>query len=89
MLDNATIIVGDDGKIADLGPAEVMAAKYANTKFENDVDGTGKCVMPGVYFIVFMQYLYIGFVDAHTHSVYAGDRVHEFAMKLAVRFHTV
>lgn len=24
-----------------------------------------------------------GFVDAHTHPVFAGDRVHEFAMKLA------
>lgn len=24
-----------------------------------------------------------GFVDAHTHPVWAGDRVHEFAMKLA------
>lgn len=24
-----------------------------------------------------------GFVDAHTHPVFAGDRVHEFSMKLA------
>lgn len=24
-----------------------------------------------------------GLVDAHTHPVFAGDRVHEFAMKLA------
>jgi len=24
-----------------------------------------------------------GFVDAHTHPVWDGDRVHEFAMKLA------
>jgi len=23
-----------------------------------------------------------GFVDAHTHAVWAGDRVHEFAMKV-------
>lgn len=24
-----------------------------------------------------------GFVDGHTHPIWAGDRVHEFAMKLA------
>lgn len=24
-----------------------------------------------------------GLVDAHTHPIFAGDRVHEFAMKLA------
>lgn len=24
-----------------------------------------------------------GFVDGHTHPVWSGDRVHEFAMKLA------
>ncbi|XP_068132881.1 probable imidazolonepropionase isoform X2 [Hyperolius riggenbachi] len=34
------------------------------------IDCTGKCVLPGL-------------VDAHTHPVWAGDRVHEFAMKLA------
>ncbi|CAJ0951715.1 unnamed protein product [Ranitomeya imitator] len=34
------------------------------------IDCSGKCVLPG-------------FVDAHTHPVWAGDRVHEFAMKLA------
>ena len=25
-----------------------------------------------------------GLVDAHTHSIWAGDRVHEFAMKVSV-----
>lgn len=34
------------------------------------IDAEGKCIIPG-------------FVDAHTHSVWDGDRVHEFAMKLA------
>ena len=37
---------------------------------DKDVDGSGMCVLPG-------------FVDGHTHPVWAGDRVHEFAMKLA------
>ena len=34
------------------------------------VDAGGQAVIPG-------------FVDGHTHPVWAGDRVHEFAMKLA------
>jgi hypothetical protein len=38
--------------------------------FEQDIDATGQCVLPGL-------------VDAHTHSVWSGDRVHEFASKLA------
>jgi len=27
-------------------------------------------------------WLSVGLVDAHTHAVWAGDRVHEFAMKV-------
>uniref|UniRef100_A0A8R1UD27 Probable imidazolonepropionase n=1 Tax=Pristionchus pacificus TaxID=54126 RepID=A0A8R1UD27_PRIPA len=34
------------------------------------IDGKGGCALPS-------------FVDGHTHPVFAGDRVHEFAMKLA------
>lgn len=37
---------------------------------DKDLDGSGMCVLPGL-------------VDGHTHPVWAGDRVHEFAMKLA------
>ena len=34
---------------------------------EEEIDATGMCVMPGL-------------VDAHTHPVWVGDRVHEFSM---------
>ena len=33
------------------------------------IEAHGKCIIPGL-------------VDAHTHAVWAGDRVHEFAMKV-------
>ena len=33
------------------------------------IDASGQCVIPGL-------------VDAHTHPVWEGDRVHEFAMKV-------
>lgn len=37
---------------------------------EQELDGRGGVAVPGL-------------VDGHTHPVFAGDRVHEFAMKLA------
>lgn len=34
-----------------------------------------------------MELFFLGLVDAHTHPVWAGDRVHEFALKVGtVRF---
>eukprot|EP00744_Colponema_vietnamica_P006347 GILI01009230.1.p2 GENE.GILI01009230.1~~GILI01009230.1.p2 ORF type:complete len:433 (-),score=120.57 GILI01009230.1:201-1499(-) len=70
VLENATVIVDGNGRIFDLGPAEEMAAKYAQDNFETDIDATGHCVVPGL-------------CDGHTHPVWSGDRCHEFMMKLA------
>ncbi len=42
------------------------AEKYS---FEQIIDASGSCLLPGL-------------VDAHTHPVWAGDRVHEFSMKV-------
>ncbi|VCW84098.1 unnamed protein product [Gulo gulo] len=43
---------------------------FSEETFEERIDCSGKCILPGL-------------VDAHTHPVWAGERVHEFAMKLA------
>lgn len=63
-----------------------VQAKYADAHFEVDLDCTGMSIVPGasrnlIEKIDLMPLA--GFVDAHTHPVWAGDRVHEFAMKLA------
>jgi len=29
-----------------------------------------------------MKFVHLGFVDAHTHPIWAGDRVHEYAKKV-------
>ena len=55
-----------DGKIVAVGPTDELLARYAARTI---VDATGKVVTPG-------------FVDAHTHVVYAGDRVAEFEMRI-------
>ncbi len=55
-----------DGEIVAVGPTDELLARYAARM---TVDATGKVVTPG-------------FVDAHTHVVYAGDRVAEFEMRI-------
>lgn len=53
-----------------MGTDSEIAKKFEQESFDHVIDATGCCVIPGL-------------VDAHTHPVWAGDRVHEFAMKLA------
>nr|XP_002125327.1 probable imidazolonepropionase [Ciona intestinalis] len=65
-----SIVVDSDGNIHDIDTDKNINHKYNGTQFEKSIDGRGCCVIPGL-------------VDAHTHPVWAGDRVHEFAMKLA------
>jgi imidazolonepropionase len=55
-----------DGRIEQVGPSsEIEKALPANAEV---IDATGKVVLPG-------------FVDAHAHPVFAGDRVDEFEMR--------
>ncbi|XP_032361542.1 putative imidazolonepropionase [Etheostoma spectabile] len=70
VIENGSVVIGSDGLIKAVGPAEVIGAQYPEGSFDKVIDASGMCVLPGL-------------VDAHTHPVWAGDRVHEFAMKLA------
>ena len=58
-----------DGNILDLGRDAEIENRYAKSSFERVLDVRGKTIVPGL-------------VDAHTHPVWAGDRVHEFALKV-------
>ena len=70
IIENGTLLVDFDGKIADLGEHEEVCKRHENASFEEDIDCSSLCILPG-------------FCDGHTHPVWSGDRVHEFAMKLA------
>lgn len=71
---HASLVVARDGRVAAVGSAESVArwldAQPQPVTFDADIDGRELCVLPG-------------FVDAHTHPVWSGSRVGEFAMKLA------
>ena len=60
-------VVVVDGVIAWCGPSADLPADFEDV---DAVDVDGRCVVPG-------------FVDAHTHAVFAGDRVAEFHQRLA------
>ncbi len=56
-----------EGKIAAVGTTAELRAAYPD---EPDLDASGSAVLPG-------------FVDAHTHLIWAGDRAAEFEQKMA------
>lgn len=56
-----------DGRILDAGPSDEMRSRVRAT---HKLDARGRVVMPG-------------FVDPHTHLVWAGERADEFGMRVA------
>ena len=64
-----SIAVDKEGKIAAIGPDHDVDSRMDGCTFERCIDASGMSVVPGL-------------VDAHTHPVWVGDRVHEFAMKV-------
>uniref|UniRef100_A0A3B3CZ59 imidazolonepropionase n=1 Tax=Oryzias melastigma TaxID=30732 RepID=A0A3B3CZ59_ORYME len=73
VIENGSVVIGRDGLIKSVGPAETISAQYPESSFDRVIDATDMCVLPGL-------------VDAHTHPVWAGDRVHEFSMKVRIHF---
>ena len=67
VIENAAVLVDDD-TISWAGPMEELAAKPPEDS--HILDCSGSVVMPG-------------FVDPHTHAVFAGSREEEFAMRAA------
>ncbi|OQR88847.1 metalloprotease family M38 [Thraustotheca clavata] len=74
LIEGGAVVVSQDGRIAAVGTNEQVEAWLQKqpqpVSFEKDVDATDKVVLPGL-------------VDGHTHPVWSGSRVDEFAMKLA------
>jgi imidazolonepropionase len=67
IVENGTLII-DDGRIVAAGPYAALRAQIADASAV--IDAEGRCVTPG-------------FVDAHTHLVFAGNRAAEFEKRIA------
>ncbi|XP_064198619.1 probable imidazolonepropionase [Anguilla rostrata] len=70
IIENCSLIIGNDGLLKAVGLADSIESRFEGASFEKVINASGMCVIPGL-------------IDAHTHPVWAGDRVHEFALKLA------
>ena len=66
-----SIAVDREGRISAIGLDHEVDSRTEGCSFERLIDAGGMSVIPGL-------------VDAHTHPVWVGDRVHEFAMKVHV-----
>lgn len=66
--DDAAVAV-EDGRVVAVGPSDAVVRDYPPENAVVSVDAGGRAVIPG-------------FVDAHTHGLFAGDRSDEFAAKL-------
>lgn len=64
-----SLVVDKFGKIAAIDESGKIEEDFGGAQFDKVIDAAGCAVIPGL-------------VDSHTHPVWAGDRVHEFAMKL-------
>ena len=58
-----------DGRVAAVGPTDDLVEAYPPANAIHVIDADGRSVIPG-------------FVDSHTHGLFAGDRADEFAAKL-------
>lgn len=73
IIENASVVVDHEGKICQIGPMaqiDLWLTQFPSVSFDTTIDCSNFCVLPGL-------------VDAHTHPVWSGNRVDEFAMKLA------
>ncbi|WP_255151059.1 imidazolonepropionase [Halorarius halobius] len=66
--ESAAVAVAD-GEVAAVGPTDAVTREYPPENAVASVDADGRAVVPG-------------FVDSHTHGLFAGDRSDEFAAKL-------
>ena len=58
-----------EGRILWVGKTEEISGKFSLCRDGREIDGTGKVVMPG-------------FIDAHTHLIFAGSRENEFEQRI-------
>lgn len=69
IIKNGTVLASN-GKIKALGKSKDILRNFSPDKKDKIIDASGKIVLPG-------------FIDCHTHAVFAGSRAGEYQLKLA------
>ncbi|MFW5924321.1 MAG: imidazolonepropionase [archaeon] len=67
-IQDGSVVIRDD-TIVDVGSTGAISRAYPADNVATTIDASGRTVLPG-------------FVDSHTHALFAGDRSDEFAAKL-------
>jgi imidazolonepropionase len=67
---DGAVAIGTDGRVLAVGPTSEVRAQVHLTPTTRVIDARGRAVLPG-------------FVDPHTHAVFAADRLDEFAQRLS------
>src|SRR6266542_3133811 len=67
---DGAVAAGRDGRIVMVGPTDKVRRAVRLADDATVLDASGRSVVPG-------------FVDAHTHAIFAGDRADEHALRLA------
>ena len=73
--DESAAVAVVDGDIAAVGQTGEVCREYPPENADRAIDASGKTVLPG-------------FVDPHTHAVFAGDRSDEFVAKIEGKSYT-
>ncbi|PSQ47035.1 imidazolonepropionase [Halobacteriales archaeon SW_7_65_23] len=65
----------ENGRVAAVGPTDDVCREYPPERAGKTIDATGRTVLPG-------------FVDPHTHALFAGDRSDEFVARIEGKTYT-
>uniref|UniRef100_A0A673HMR0 Probable imidazolonepropionase n=1 Tax=Sinocyclocheilus rhinocerous TaxID=307959 RepID=A0A673HMR0_9TELE len=57
VIENGSVLIGHDGLIKAVGPADIIESQFKGAKFDSVLDASGMCVLP------------VSLVDAHTHPL--------------------
>jgi len=90
IIEDGGMVIGHDGLIVAVGTDAEIAAQYDRAPSAALALGEGGVAVESLSAYAYLHELDAsgcvilpGLVDGHTHPVWAGDRVHEFSMKLA------
>ena len=50
-----SLVVDENGQILNVGTDDVIGKEYEGMKFEQEIDATGKCVIPGTWIELFFS----------------------------------